>query len=214
MGKLIAQGLDRKKPYRLNDQEALVVMGACAGHMELVIKLKERTAAITSEMSVLTQSVERCGMEVQMHLENMLKVLEVQARLSHMPENHAFESNASPKKRPSTGKPSNLPAVRKENSQNNLTALDLGATNSKGNLMQSARRTDAKPSRSNSLHKVHSCHAHLDMIPRRAGDDGKGHRETPNVLHRSKSMVMQTPGNWKRSEAALSTLLQTRFSKR
>ena len=244
VGKLIGQGLDRTKPQRLSDQEALIVMSACAGHMELVVKLKERTAAITSDMSVLTQSIERCGMEVQTHLENMLKVLETPARMSHTPENHVFESKHRLKVRPNTGKRSTIPAVRKDflTSHDSLIALDLDTGNinaREDNLMPSDCSTDEKP-QPDILRKVNSCDT-LDMLWHRVGDEGKRQRENLKALRRSQSMVMHTRtsvASFKlpsalvagaagaqadpperesptREEATLSSLLQTRrFRKR
>jgi hypothetical protein len=125
ISKLIGQGLDRKKPQRLGEQAALVVMGACARHMEIIVRLKERVGAITAEMSVLTQSIDRCTMEVQSHVESMLKVLEIQARLSCIPENNDFEFKDS-RKRPSTARRS---PDRKTIEHDTFTALDLDLYN-------------------------------------------------------------------------------------
>jgi hypothetical protein len=61
ISKLIGQGLDRSKPQRLGDQAALVVMGACVRHMDIIVRMKERVASIAAEMSVLTQSIDRCS---------------------------------------------------------------------------------------------------------------------------------------------------------
>jgi hypothetical protein len=153
ISKLIAQGLDRMKPHRLGDQELLIARSACVGHVDLVVRLKERAADITAEMSVLTQSIERCGMEVQSQLENTLKVLEIQARMSYMPENPSFDSPGPSKGRPSTGKCESkcsiTPAMRKVISHDNLTALDLTTNNddvpNKNIFRQAVHRTAAKP---------------------------------------------------------------------
>ena len=151
ISKLIAQGLDRMKPHRLGDQELLTVMSASVGHMDLIVRLKERAADITAEMSVLTQSIERCGMEMQSHLENTLKVLEIQARMSYVPEIPSFESTGPSKTRPSTGKHSIRQVLRKASSHDNLTALDLTANKgnvpNKDTLRQSVHWTASKPLR-------------------------------------------------------------------
>lgn len=103
ISKLISQGLDRTKPNRLNEQEALVVMGACVGHMDLVVKLKERTSAITSEMCDLTLSMQRCGKEIKTHLESVLRILERSARTARViVDDHSFENTESKIKRPAT----------------------------------------------------------------------------------------------------------------
>ena len=125
ISKLIGQGLDRKKPHRLGEQAALVVMGACARHMEIVVRLKKRVAAITAEMSVLTQSIDRCTMEVQSHVESMLKVLEIQSRISSVPENNTFELKDS-RKRPHTARRSQ---DRTTIVHDTFTALDLDLCN-------------------------------------------------------------------------------------
>ena len=52
-------GLDRLKPSRLDHQGSLVVMDACVGHMELIVKLKARTSTITTEMRGLSESMAR-----------------------------------------------------------------------------------------------------------------------------------------------------------
>jgi hypothetical protein len=52
-------GLDRIKPSRLSHQGALVVMDACVGHLELIVKLKKRTSTITTEMCGLSDSMAR-----------------------------------------------------------------------------------------------------------------------------------------------------------
>ena len=135
ISKLIGQGLDRKKPHRLGQQAALVVMGACARHMEIVIRLKKRVAAITAEMSVLTQSIDRCTMEVQSHVESMLKVLEIQARISSVPENNNFEFKDS-RKRPHTARRSQ---DRKTIVHDTFTALDLDLCN-RDSLLEPKRR--------------------------------------------------------------------------
>ena len=52
-------GLDRVKPSRLDHQGLLVVMDACVGHMELIVKLKKRTSTMTAEMRGLSDSMAR-----------------------------------------------------------------------------------------------------------------------------------------------------------
>jgi hypothetical protein len=121
ISKLIGQGLDRSKPHRLGDQAALVVMGACVRHMDIIVRMKERVASIAAEMSVLTQSIDKCSAEVQAHVESMLQLLETQARLSCMPEKFDFEFKDS-RKRPQTAKRS---WTRKTSVHDNVTALDL-----------------------------------------------------------------------------------------
>jgi hypothetical protein len=121
ISKLIGQGLDRSKPQRLGDQAALVVMGACVRHMDIIVRMKERVASIAAEMSVLTQSIDKCSAEVQAHVESMLQLLETQARLSCMPERFDFEFKDS-RKRPQTAKRS---WTRKTSVHDNVSALDL-----------------------------------------------------------------------------------------
>lgn len=201
ISKLIAQGLDRMKPHRLGDQELLTVMSASVGHMDLIVRLKERAADITAEMSVLTQSIERCGMEMQSHLENTLKVLETQARMAYMPDNLSFESTGPSKRRPSTGKCSTTPALRKVISHDNLTALDLMANDdnipNKDTLRQSVQRTAAKP-----LLKTQSWET---------GDGVMRQRANVNILERSKSAAVEKFGQGKeRSQAMLSSLVEPR----
>lgn len=101
-------GLDRTKPNRLDHQEALVVMGACVGQMDIVIKLKERTNAITEELDGLTNALRRCVKELRTTLESMLHILEPSARAAHMPAgNNAFElTEKKIKKRPHTAESS------------------------------------------------------------------------------------------------------------
>ena len=121
ISKLIGQGLDRSKPHRLGDQAALVVMGACVRHMDIIVRMKERVASIAAEMSVLTQSIDKCSTEVQAHVESMLQLLETQARLSCMPEKFDFDFKDS-RKRPHTAKRT---WTRKTSVHDNVTALDL-----------------------------------------------------------------------------------------
>ena len=121
ISKLIGQGLDRSKPQRLGDQAALVVMGACVRHMDIIVRMKERVASIAAEMSVLTQSIDKCSAEVQAYVESMLQLLETQARLSCMPEKFDFEFKDS-RKRPHTAKRS---WTLKTSVHDNVTALDL-----------------------------------------------------------------------------------------
>jgi hypothetical protein len=201
ISKLIAQGLDRMKPQRLGDQELLIVMSACVRHVDLVVRLKERAADITAEMGVLTQSIERCGMEMQSHLENLLNVLETQARMSYMPENLSIESKGPSKRRPITGKRSITPALRKVISHDNLTALDLTTNNgdvlNKDTLRQSVHRTAAKP-----LLKTQSWET---------GDGVERQRANVNFLERSKSAAVRKLGQGtERSQAMLSSLLEQR----
>jgi hypothetical protein len=122
ISKLIGQGLDRTKPHRLGEQAALVVMGACVRHMDIIVRLKERVASIAAEMSVLTKSIEQCTAEVQSHVESMLQLLEIQARMSCMPEQFDFVVKDS-RKRPLTAKRS---STRRTMSMHDVvTALDL-----------------------------------------------------------------------------------------
>ena len=122
ISKLIGQGLDRTKPHRLGEQAALVVMGACVRHMDIIVRLKERVASIAAEMSVLTKSIEQCTAEVQSHVQSMLQLLEIQARMSCMPEQFDFVVKDSGK-RPLTAKRS---STRRTMSMHDVvTALDL-----------------------------------------------------------------------------------------
>ena len=205
ISKLIEQGLDRTKSHRLGDQETLIVMSACVGHMDLVVKLKERVADITAEMSVLTQSIERCGTEVQSHLEKTLKVLETQARMAYMPEHHEFESRRPFKTRPSTGTGmrSMKPAMRTGNFHDNLAALNLHAGDSnvpdRDTLRQSVFRTNAKPQR-HKLQKMQSI------------ESGDGDRfANRKVIRRSSSFSTADQGqDTTQVDAIMSSLLQTR----
>jgi hypothetical protein len=203
ISKLIEQGLDRTKPHRLGDQETLIVMSACVGHMDLVVKLKERVADITAEMSVLTQSIERCGTEVQLHLEKTLKVLETQARMAYMPEHQEFESRGPFKTRPSTGMRSIKPAMRTGILHDNLAALNLlaghGNIPDRDTLRQSVFRTNAKPQRHN-LQKMQSI------------ESGDGDRfANRKVIRRSSSFSKADQGqDTTPVDAIMSSLLQTR----
>ena len=51
---LIEQGLDRKVPARLSDQELRVVMSSTIRHMPLVKELHERTSILTKDFEVLS----------------------------------------------------------------------------------------------------------------------------------------------------------------
>ena len=103
ISKLISKGFDRTKPERMDEQEVLVIKSACAGQMEIVAQLKERTSSITKDLHGLTEAMQVCVKELRTQLENALQLLEPAARSNQKPlDNSVFEQGRVARKRPHT----------------------------------------------------------------------------------------------------------------